>query len=205
MTVNARPDRSARAIPYGGRARAGSKRSTGWPTLPARRGDAAEPRQAAPGRSWPGSDGPAAAPRRAISITSIDCAEAPPASAAASNSQGSTCPPKRSTVQTGSATGFAMPSVAFFRKPAQSAGAPAYMRQRRKLGTVDEVRREPGAPKRPRQFQPVMQAGPDGPMTAHGTVGRGADHHHLSAAGRGATPVGSSAYARREGNRAAAH
>ena len=53
-----------------------------------------------------------------------------------SSTKGSTCPPRRSIVQIGRATGVAMPSWAFLAKPFQASSKRAYMRQ--------EARRSPG-------------------------------------------------------------
>ena len=59
------------------------------------------------------SETTAAAPAIATAVP------APSARATARTSQGRTWPPNSSTVQTGSAAGVAMPSCAFFEKPAQ--------------------------------------------------------------------------------------
>src|SRR5215217_7368097 len=119
---------------------------------------------------------------RVVTVTSVRAASDRSAAATTgrvgakgSSTKGRTCPPRRSMVQTGRATGVAMPSWAFLAKPFQASSKRAYIRH--------EVRHEPLAAKEPRELDAVVDASMDGCMAAAGAIGV-ALHEHELAAGR---------------------
>ena len=125
---------------------------TGPPLLPA---SCARPRRAP--RRWPRAAAPPPRPR-------------PPRAGTSTN--GRTWPPPSSTVQTGSAIGVAMPSVAFLAKPCQTSAASEYMRQEASGVASTKSVLSPRGTGRARQRHPVMARGADGRVAAHRLVGQ---------------------------------